>query len=149
MQKLSLISAKESVFKMLVAIGLAVLAPSLKAQQNQTGSGSPEAAWSTIQQLVKTMETAIQSKNLHGIHDPTMKIRAPVKTLKQQSSTLSGDKGQKLTAGLKQLDSSVTDLHSAADAGNQKEAEKALKEVETALEQLKAQDPEVAFKNMQ
>jgi hypothetical protein len=33
--------------------------------------------------------------------------------LKQHSSMLSGDKGQKMAAALKQLDSSVTDLHSA------------------------------------
>ena len=133
---------------MLVAFALAVMVPSLWAQQNQSGSDSPQAAWSTIQQLVKDMETAVQSKKLHGIHDPTMKIRAPIKTLKQHSSMLNGDKGQKMTAALKQLDSSITDLHSASDEGNQKEAEKALKEVETALEQLKAQDPDAAFKNM-
>ncbi len=133
---------------MLLALGLAVLSPSLRAQQNQAGSDSPQAAWSSIQQLVKNLETAVQSKNLHGIHDPSMKIRAPIKTLKQDSGKLSGDKGQNLTAALKQLDSSITDLHSASDEGNQEEAQKALKEVETALDQLKAQDPEAAFKNM-
>jgi hypothetical protein len=142
------ISGRKSVFGMLVAFGLAVLLPSLRAQQNQSGSDSPQAAWSTIQQLVKDMETAVQSKKLHGIHDPTMKIRAPIKTLKQHSSMLSEDKGQKMTAALKQLDSAITDLHSAADAGNQQEAQTALKEVETALDQLKAQDPEAAFKSM-
>jgi hypothetical protein len=98
--------------------------------------------------LVKALETAVESKNLHGIHDPSMKIRAPIKTLKQHSGMLSGDKGQKMTAGLKQLDSAITDLHSAADEGNQNDAESALKEVETALEQLKTQDPDAAFKNM-
>jgi hypothetical protein len=101
MQKFCLISGRKSVFGMLVAFGLAILVPSLRAQQNQTGSDSPQAAWSTIQQLVKDMETAVQSKNLHGIHDPTMKIRAPIKTLKQHSSMLSGDKGQKIAAALK------------------------------------------------
>jgi soluble cytochrome b562 len=133
---------------MLSALGLAVLSPSLQAQQNQAGSDSPQAAWSSIQQLVKNLETAVQSKNLHGIHDPSMKIRAPIKTLKQDSSKLSGDKGQKLTAALKKLDSSITDLHSASDEGNQEEAQKALKEIETAVDQLKAQDPEAAFKNL-
>src|SRR6266436_8774564 len=146
MQKFCLISGSKPVFGMLVASGLAVLVPSLRAQQHQ--SDSPQAAWSNIQQLVKDMETAVQSKNLHGIHEPSMKIRAPIKTLKQHSSMLSGVKGQKLTAALKQLDSSITDLHSASDEGNQEEAEKALKEVETALDQLKAQDPDTAFKNM-
>ena len=34
--------------------------------------------------------------------------------------------GQKMDAALKQLDSSVTDLHSAADEGNQAGSEKAL-----------------------
>lgn len=133
---------------MLVAFGLAVLVPSLWAQQNKAGSDSPQTAWSSIQQLVKDMETAVQSKNLHGIHDPTMKVRAGIRTLKQHSSMLRGDKGQKMTAALKQLDSSITDLHSAADAGNQQEAETALKEVGAALDQLKAQDPEAAFKDM-
>jgi hypothetical protein len=133
---------------MLVTFGLAVLLPSLWAQQNKTGSESPQTAWTSIQQLVKEMETAVQSKNLHGIHDPTIKIRAPIKVLKQHSGMLSGDKGQKMGAALKQLDSSVTDLHSAADEGNQADSEKALKTVESALDQLKAQDPEGAFKNM-
>jgi hypothetical protein len=77
-----------------------------------------------------------------------MKIRAPIKTLKQHSSMLSGDKVQKFATALKQLDSSITDLHSASDEGNQQEAQKALKEVETAFDQLKAQDPDAAFKNM-
>jgi hypothetical protein len=132
---------------MLVTFGLTVLLPSLWAQQNKTGSESPQTAWTSIEQLVKEMETAVQSKNLHGIHDPTMKIRAPIKVLKQHSSMLSGDKGQKMGAALKQLDSWVTDLHSAADEGNQADSEKALKTVESALDQLKAQDPEGAFKN--
>jgi hypothetical protein len=138
----------KSVVGMLAAFGLAVLAPSLGAQQDKAGSNSPQAAWSTIQQLVKDMETAVHSKNLHGIHDPTMKIRSPIKTLKQHSSMLSGDKGPKIGAALKQLDSSVTDLHSAADEGSQADSETALKAIESAVDQLKAQDPEAAFKNM-
>jgi hypothetical protein len=32
----------------------------------------------TIQQVVKDMETAVQLKKLHGIHDPSMKIKAPM-----------------------------------------------------------------------
>ena len=108
---------------MLVGLGLTVLASSLYAQQNKAGSISPEAAWSDIQQFVKDMETAVQSKNLHAIHEPSMKIRAPIKTLKQHNSTLTGDKGQKIGAALKQLDTSVTDLHGASDEGNQADAE--------------------------
>ena len=77
-----------------------------------------------------------------------MKIRAPIKALKRHSSMLTGDKGQKMAAALKQLDTSVTDLHSAADEGNQADSEKALKTVESAFDQLKTQDPEGAFKNM-
>jgi hypothetical protein len=46
------------------------------------------------------------------------------------------------------LDSSVTDLHSAADEGNQAKAEEALKSLENASDQLKAEDPESAFKGM-
>jgi hypothetical protein len=83
---------------MLVAFGLVMLVPSLYAQQNKAASDSPQAAWSNIQQFVKDMEPAVQSKNLHGIHEPSMKIRAPIKTLKQHSSMLSGDKGQKIGA---------------------------------------------------
>jgi hypothetical protein len=49
---------------------------------------------------------------------------------------------------LKQLDSSVTDLHSAADEGDQAKAEEALKGVESAFNELKAEDPESAFKGM-
>ena len=142
------VSIRQFVFGTLVVFGLAVFVPSVLAQQNKGVSESPETAWSTIQQLIKDMETAVQSKNLHGIHDPTMKIRAPIRTLKQHSSMLSGDKGQKMTLALKQLDSSITDLHSAADAGNQQEAQTALKAVESAFDQLKTQDPEAAFQNM-
>jgi hypothetical protein len=148
MQKSRLVADKKSVFGILVALGVIVLSPSIYAQQNKSGSDSPQAAWSNIQQFVKDMETAVQSKNLHGIHEPSMKIRVPIKTLKQQSSKLSGDKGQKIGAALKQLDTSVTDLHSASDEGNQTDAETALKTVESALDQLKAQDPDAAFKSM-
>ena len=126
MQNSRLIAGRKSVFRLLVAFELIVLVQSLYAQQNKPGS-SPEAAWSNIQQFVKDMETAVQSKNLHGIHEPSMKIRAPIKTLKQHSSMLSGDKGQKIGAALKQLDTSVTDLHSASDEGNQSDAEGPLK----------------------
>jgi len=131
-------------FGLITALTLGISAPALRAQQDK----DPLKAWATIQQTVKDMETAVQSKNLHGIHDPTMKIRAPIKTLKEHSRLLSGDKGPKITAALKQLDSSVTDLHSAADNGSQADAETALKAVESALDQLKAQDPEDAFKAM-
>ena len=39
--------------------------------------------------MVAIGETAVQPKKLHGIHEPTMKIRAPIKTLKEHSSMLS------------------------------------------------------------
>jgi hypothetical protein len=146
MQELCLISRKKFVFGLLVAFGLAIMAPPSWAQQ--AGSNSAQAAWASVQHHVKAMETAVQSKNLGGIHDPTMKIRAPIKTLKGHSSMLSGDKGQKVSAALKQLDTSVTDLHSASDEGNQAKAEAALKSVESAFDQLKAEDPETAFKGM-
>ena len=145
---------------LITAFSFGISSPALWAEQHpgyaggQQGSmqamdksDDPGQAWAMIQQLVKDMDTAVQSKNLHGIHDPTMKIRAPIKTLKQHSSMLSGDKGQKMRSALKQLDSSVTDLHSASDEGDQAKAEEALKSVESALDQLKAQDPETAFKN--
>ena len=112
------------------------------------GQGGALKAWATIQQSVKEMEAAVQTKNLHAIHDPSMKIRAPIRTLKTHSSMLSTDKGQTFKTALKELDDSVTDLHSAADGGNQAQAETALKDVEKAFDQLKAQDPETAFKGM-
>ena len=133
---------------MLSAFGLSILMPSLWAQHDHTAASSPGAAWSSIQQLVKELETAVQSKNLHGIHEPSMKIRAPIKALKQHSSTLSADAGQKMITALKQLDNAITDLHSAADAGDQKEAESDLKEVQTAFDQLKSLDPDAAFNNV-
>jgi hypothetical protein len=61
---------------------------------------------------------------------------------------LGSDASKNMVAALKQLDSAVTDLHSAADAGDQKEAESGLKAVQTALDALKALDPETAFKNL-
>ena len=72
-------------------------------------SDDPIQAWTTLQQLVNDMGAAVQSKNLHGIHEPSMKIRPAIRTLKGHSSMLGGDKGQKIGAALKQLDTSVTD----------------------------------------
>ena len=129
---------------LLAAFGLGISSPAMWAQEK----GSALKAWAAIQQSVKDMETAVQSKKLSGIHEPTMKIRSPIRTLKGHSSMLSGEKGQKFNAALKQLDSSVTDLHSASDEGNQAKAEEALKSVESAYDQLKAEDPESAFKGM-
>ena len=104
MESLFLISFRKSVFVMLSAVGLSILMPSLWAQQDHTAASSPGVAWSSIQQLVKELETAVQSKNLHGIHEPSMKIRAPIRALKQYSSMLSADASKKIIAELRQLD---------------------------------------------
>ena len=133
--------------RLLSFVGLAILTQSLSAQPQGSGT-SPQVAWSDVRQLVQNLETAVQSKNLHGIHEPSMKIRAPIRALKQHSSALGSDASKNMVAALKQLDSAVTDLHSAADAGDQKEAESGLKAVQTALDELKALDPETAFKNL-
>jgi hypothetical protein len=161
MENLFRFLARKSVLAIIATFEVVALVPSLCAHQDpgklndQQGSmrtmdtsDSPQGAWTAIQERVKDMESAVQSENLRGIHDPTMKIRAPIKTLKQHIGMLSGDKGQKFGAALKQLDGSVTDLHSAADNGNQAEAKTALKAVEGALDELKALDPEAVFKNM-
>jgi hypothetical protein len=132
------------VLGLLAAFGLGISSPAAWAQEE----GGALKAWAAIQQSVKDMETAVQSKNLHAIHEPSMKIRSPIRTLKGHSSMLSGEKAQKVGTALKQLDSSVTDLHSAADEGNQAKAEEALKSLENAFNQLKAEDPESAFKGM-
>lgn len=125
-------------------LSLCIETPPAHAQ----GQGGALKAWATIQQSVKEMETAVQTKNLHGIHDPSMKIRGPIRTLKAHSSMSSADKSQTFKVALKTLDDSVTDLHSAADDGNQAQAEAALKTVESAFDQVKAQDPETAFRGM-
>jgi len=128
----------------ITALAFGISAPGLQAQEQ----GATLKAWAAIEQSVKDMETAVQSKNLHAIHEPSMKIRAPIRAFKGHSKMLSGEKGQNISAALKQLDSSVTDLHSAADEGDQAKAETALKSVEGAFDQLKAEDPEAVFKNM-
>ena len=133
---------------MSAAIGFPILALPVFAQQDHAAAGSPEAAWSSIQQLVQNLESAVQSKNLRGIHEPSMKIRAPIRSLKQHCGALSVDISQKMTAALKKLDNSITDLHSAADEGNQKEAESSLREVDAAFYQLKSLDPDTAFKSV-
>jgi hypothetical protein len=125
-------------------LSLCIETPPAHAQ----GQGGALKAWVTIQQSVQEMERAVQTKNLHGIHDPSMKIRSPIRALKAHSSMLSANKGQTFKVALKTLDDSVTDLHSAADDGSQAQAEAALKTVESAFDQLKAQDPETAFKGM-
>jgi hypothetical protein len=136
-----------ALIRLLSFVGLAMLAQSLSAQQ-QGSATSPQVAWTDIRQLVQSLETAVQSKNLHGIHEPSMKIRAPIRSLKQHSSALGSDASKNMVAALKQLDSAVTDLHSAADAGDQKEAESALKALQAAFDELKSLDPETAFKNL-
>src|SRR5215469_13497997 len=98
MESLSLVSGRKSVFALISAVGLSILVPSLCAQGDHGAAGSPGAAWFTIQQLVQNLESAVQSKNLHGIHEPSMKIRVPIRTLKQHSSMLNADAGQKMIA---------------------------------------------------
>jgi len=63
---------------LIVVFSLSIGAPALWAQQDK----DPLKAWATIQQTVKDMETAVQSKNLHGIHEPSMKIRPAIRTLR-------------------------------------------------------------------
>jgi hypothetical protein len=82
-------------------------------------------------------------RTLHSIQ-----LRYQLSDTVGRTTSCSGDKDQKIGAALKQLDISVTDLHSASDEGNQADAETALKAVESALDQLKAQDPEATFKSM-
>ena len=127
-----------------LVFSLSIGAPALWAQQDK----DPLKAWATIQQTVKDMETAVQSKNLHGIHEPSMKIRPAIRTLKGHSSMLSEDKAENIGSALQQLDSAVTDLHSAADEGSQAKSETALKSVESAFDQLKTEDPGAAFRNI-
>ena len=69
-------------------------------------------------------------------------------TIQQTVKDMETAKAKKLSSALQQLDSAVTDLHSAADEGSQAKSETALKSVEGALDQLKAEEPEAAFENM-
>jgi hypothetical protein len=59
---------------LLAVFGLGISSPAVWAQEK----GGALKAWAAIQQSVKDMETAVQSKNLHAIHDPSMKIRSVV-----------------------------------------------------------------------
>ena len=98
MEHLPLATFERLIFAVITAIALPVLAPPLLGQQDRAVAGSPEAAWSNIQQCVQSLENAVQSKNLHAVHEPSMKIRAPIRSLKQHCSVLSVDIGQKMTA---------------------------------------------------
>jgi hypothetical protein len=134
--------------RFMISVGLLVfllgaVSPPAKAQE-----GSASQAWATVQEEVKAMDQAVQSKNLHAIHEPSMKIRSAIKTLKGHSQMLNESKSQKMAAALKELDTAVTDVHSASDNGNQGEAEKAAKELDKALAQLQALNADAAFKNM-
>jgi hypothetical protein len=91
---------------LIALFGLSMGAPALWAQQDK----DPLKAWATIQHTVKDMETAAQSRNLHGIHEPSMKIRPAIRALKGHGSMLSEDKAKKIGSALQQLDSAVTDL---------------------------------------
>ena len=42
-------------FQILIGIGLAILMPAVWAQEDQDTAGSPQAAWSNIQQLLEKL----------------------------------------------------------------------------------------------
>ncbi|HEY0790362.1 MAG TPA: hypothetical protein VGD78_04790 [Chthoniobacterales bacterium] len=132
--------------KLLLTVALGVAPGAMRA--TDASDDDPLTAWATVQQTVKDMATAVQAKHLHGVHAPSMKIRPAIRTLKAHSAMLTGPKSEMFGASLKHLDNAVTDLHSAADEGSQQQAETALQGLERALDGLKAQDPEAAFKNM-
>ena len=72
-----------------------------------------------------------------------------VPSLYAQQNKARSDSPQAAWSNIQQFvkDTSVTDLHSASDEGSQADAETALKAVESALDQLKAQDPEATLKS--
>src|SRR4051794_10630189 len=86
---------------LLLAFGLGVTPLIVRAQerpghehdgsaQTTKASEDPLQAWATIQQTVQDMETAVRSKRLHGVHEPSMKIRPAIRALKARGGTLSG-----------------------------------------------------------
>ena len=86
MENLFRFLGRKSVFGIMATFGLVAVVPSLCAHQDPKGAGklnaqqgsartmdtsdSPRGAWTAIQERVKDMESAVQSKNLSGIHDP-------------------------------------------------------------------------------
>jgi hypothetical protein len=143
-----------------------ISAPALWAQDDQPGhrsgenpQGHPhgniltnsmsaplEEAWATVQESVRDMDAAVRSKNLHGVHVATVKINPALTTLQDHSDMATGENAQKLLKALRHLRHCVLRLHREALDDNQPEAEAELKNVESAFQQVEAQDPENTLK---
>src|SRR5260370_40453179 len=106
-----------------------------------------EEAWATVQQSVRDMDAAVRSKKLHGVHIATVKINPAITTLQDHSNMVREDKAQKLLTALRQLRHCAIRLHRAALDNNQAKAEAELKNVESAFQQVEAQDPENTLKD--
>jgi hypothetical protein len=113
----------------------------------QTGAElSAQAAWSTIQESVKDMETAVTSRNLKAIHPATVKIMPAIKALQAHCKMLAGNTGLRLDSSLKALRSAVIEFHHERNDGNQKRAEAQLIKVQAAFREVESQNPESLFK---
>lgn len=151
---------------LMTALSCGISAPALWAQDDHPGHGSGEhpsehphaninangmsapleEAWATVQQSVRDMDTAVQSKNLHGVHVATVKINPAITTLQDHSNMIREDKAQKLLTALHRLRHCVIRLHRAALDNDQAKVEEELLNVDSAFQQVEAEDPENTLK---
>jgi hypothetical protein len=147
---------------LITALSFGISAPALWAQDDSSSehpSGHPhgniiantmsaplEEAWVTVKQSVPDMDTAVQSKNLHGVHVATVKINPAITKLEDHSIMVKEEKAQNLLIALHQLRHCVIKVHRAALDKNQAEAEAEIKNVDNAFHEVEAQDPESTLK---
>jgi hypothetical protein len=145
------------------ALSFVISAPALWAQDGHPGrrpgehphgyvftnsmSAPLKEAWATVKQSVKEMDTAVQSRNLHGVHVATVKINPAITTLQDHSNMFREDKAQKLLTTLRRLRHCVLRLHRAGLDNDQTKAEEELPNVDSAFRQVEAEDPENTLKD--
>lgn len=74
-----------------------------------------KAAWTLIATKVADAEKSLAPKQLDPIHEMGEHIEAAVHVLEEKSTMVTGDKKNRLSSALKQLDKAVDDFHHAAE----------------------------------
>lgn len=108
------------------AVALGYAGPALAQQKKDHTHGNEshfkvtppadvKAAWTLIATKVADAEKSLAAKQLDPIHEMGEHIEAAVHVLEEKSTMVTGDKKNRLSSALKQLDKAVDDFHHAAE----------------------------------
>jgi hypothetical protein len=105
-----------------------------------------KAAWTLI--TAKTAEAAklLTEKKVEPIHEIAEHLDAAVHVLEEKSTMVTGEKKNRLTSALKQLEKAVDQLHHAAEENKAGEVGTELKKIGSLLPLVEAQYPAGALK---